>query len=96
MAAIMIDMKKVRNAGYELPPMMSNLSAQRRYINLLKWRIPSEIQDKRDIRERLHSIMQEMDRVEQMLHDIYEMTESALEQYKNTETNLTASAARFQ
>lgn len=96
MAAINIDIKKVRNANYNLPPMISNLSAQKRYINMLKWRIPSEIQDRRNIRERLNSILREIDRTEQQLNDIYNVTGSAVTQYMNMETNLTANASRFQ
>lgn len=96
MAAIKIDIKKVRNANYNLPPMISNLSAQKRFVNMLKWRIPSEIQDRRNIRERLNSILREIDRAEQQLNDIYKVTGSAVTQYMNMETNLTANASRFQ
>lgn len=96
MAAINIDMKKVRNANYNLPPMISNLSVQKKYISMLKWRIPSEIQDRRNIRERLNSILQEMDRAEQQLNDIYKVTGSAVTQYMSMETNLTANASRFE
>lgn len=96
MAAINIDIKKVRNANYNLPPMISNLSVQKKYINMLKWRIPSEIQDRRNIRERLHSILREMDRAEQQLNDIYKVTGSAVTQYMSMETNLTANASRFE
>ncbi len=96
MAAINIDIQKVRNANYNLPPMISNLSVQKKYINMLKWRIPSEIQDRRNIRERLHSILREMDRAEQQLNDIYKVTGSAVTQYMSMETNLTANASRFE
>lgn len=96
MAAINIDVKKVRNTNYNLPPMISNLSAQKRYVNMLKWRIPSEIQDRKNIRERLNSILREMDRAEQQLNDVYKVTGSAVTQYMNTETKLTANASRFQ
>lgn len=95
MAAINIDIKKVRNANYSLPPMISNLSAQKRYINMLKWRIPSEIQDRRKIRKRLNSILREIDRAEQQLNDIYKVTGSAVTQYMNMETNLTVNASMF-
>lgn len=96
MAAIHIDMKKVRNANYDLPPVISNLSAQKKYVNMLKWTIPSEIQDRRNIRERLGSVLRELDRAEQQLNDIYKVTGSAVTQYMNMETNLTANASRFQ
>lgn len=96
MAAINIDIKKVRNANYNLPSMISNLSVQKKYVNMLKWRIPSEIQNRRNIRERLNSILREMDRAEQQLNDIYKVTGSAVTQYMSMETNLTANASRFE
>lgn len=96
MAAINIDIKKVRNANYNVPPMMSNLSAQKKYINMLKWRIPSEIQDRREIRERLSAAGRELERIEQQLNDIYKVTGSAVVQYMDMETKLTANASRFQ
>ncbi|MCM1221655.1 MAG: hypothetical protein NC548_44970 [Lachnospiraceae bacterium] len=96
MAAIHIDIKKVRNANYNLPSMISNLSLQKKYINMLKWRIPSEIQDRRNIRERLNSVLRELDRAEQQMNDIYKVTGSAVTQYMSMETNLTANTSRFQ
>lgn len=96
MAAIHIDIKKVRNANYNLPPMISNLSAQKKHVSMLKWRIPSEIQDRRNIRERLNAISREIDKAEQHLNDIYKVTGSTVTQYMNMETSLTANASRFQ
>lgn len=96
MSAIQIDIKKVRNANYNLPPMVSNLSAQKKYVSMLKWRIPSEIQDRRNIRERLNAVLRELERAEQQLNDIYKVTGSAVTQYMNMETNLTVNASRFQ
>lgn len=96
MAVINIDIKKVRNANYDLPSMISNLSTQKKYISMLKWRIPSEIQDRRNIRERLDAALQEIDRAEQRLDDIYKVTGSAVTQYMNMEANLTANASKFQ
>lgn len=96
MASIDIDIKKVRNANYDLPPIISNLSAQKKYISMLKWRIPSEIQDRRDIRGRLDAALRELDRAGQQLDSIYRVTGSAVVQYMDMETRLTANASKFQ
>ncbi|MCM1056108.1 MAG: hypothetical protein NC517_00650 [Firmicutes bacterium] len=96
MARVNIDIKKVRNANYELPSMISSLSAQKRYVSMLRWKIPSEIQDRRNIRERLGTVLREMEKAEQQLNDIYRVTGSAVTQYMNVETNLSANAAKFQ
>lgn len=95
MAAINIDIKKVRNANGNLPQMISNLSVYKKDISMLKWRIPSEIQGKRNIEERLNIILCEMDRVGQQLNDIYKVTGSAVTQYMRMETNLTVNASKF-
>lgn len=96
MASIDIDIKKVRNANYDLPPIISGLSAQKKYISMLKWRIPSEIQDRRDIRARLDAALRELDRAGQQLESIYRVTGSAVVQYMDMETRLTTNASKFQ
>lgn len=96
MATINIDIKRVRNANYNLPSMISNLSVHKKNLNMLRWRIPSGIQDRKGIRERLDSILREMDRAEQQINEIYKVTGSAVTQYMNTETKLTTNASRFQ
>lgn len=96
MAAVNFDIKKVRNANYELPTMLSNLSVQARNINMLKWRISDDIQDRRNIRQRLDVILREMERAEQQLGDVYRVAGSAVTQYANTETRLTENATKFE
>ena len=96
MPTININIKKVRNANYNLPSMISNLSTQKKYISMLKWRLPSEMQDRRGIRERLDSILREMDKAERQLNDIYKVTGSAVTQYMDMETKLTVNASKFQ
>ena len=96
MAAINVDMKKIKNANYNLPSMISSIDTQKRYVNMLKWRIPSEIQDRRGIRERLNSVSRELDKAQQMLSGVYNVTGSAMTQYANMEKTLTENAARFE
>lgn len=96
MAEINIDMKKVRNANYNLPSVISSLSVQKRDINMMKWRIPSEIQNRRNIQGRLNSILREIEKVEQQLTDVYNVTGSAIAQYMNMEAGLITNASKFQ
>lgn len=95
MAEINIDLRKVRNANYNLPSVISNYSAQKRNLNMLKWRIASEIQDRRHIRERLDSVLREMDRGERQLNEIYKVTGSAVTQYMKMEDKMTSNASMF-
>ena len=96
MSEIKIDIKKVRNANYNVPSMTSNLSAQKKYVNMLKWRIASDIQNRRNIRNRLDDILRQIEKEEEKLNDIYEVTKSAVTQYTNVETRLTTNASRFE
>ena len=96
MAEINIDMKKVRNANYNLPSVISSLSVKKRDINMMKWRIPSEIQNRRNIQGRLNSILREIEKVEQQLTGGYNVTGSAVAQYMNMEADLTTNASKFQ
>ena len=96
MGTTKIDIKKVRSANYNLPSMISSLSAQKKVVSMMKWRIPSEIQDRRNIRERLQTILREIEKSEQQLNEIYKVTGSAVTQYMNLEDRLTANASRFE
>lgn len=96
MAAIKFDIKKVRNANYEIPTMLSNLSVQKRNINMLKWRIADDIQDRRNIRQRLDGILREMERAERQMGDVYGVVGSAVAQYSDVEKKLTENAAKFE
>ena len=96
MSAINIDIRKVRNANYELPPIISNLSAQKRYVNMLKWILLSEIQDRRHIRERIDFVLREMEKAEQQITEIYKVTGNGVTQYGIMEINLMANADGFE
>lgn len=96
MSAINIDIRKVRNANYELPPIISNLSAQKRYVNMLKWILLSEIQDRRHIRERIDFVLREMEKAEQQITEIYKVTGNVVTQYGIMEINLMANADGFE
>ncbi|MBD5532358.1 MAG: hypothetical protein HDQ98_09175 [Lachnospiraceae bacterium] len=96
MAAIKIDMKRVRDANDHLPSMLSVLSEQRMYIQMRRRGIPPEIQGRRHIGERLNDILRELDRAEQQLKEIYSETENAVIQYTKMEAKLTAIAERLQ
>ena len=91
-----IDIKRVRNANYCLPSVVSNLAAQKKYINMLKWKIPSEIQERRDIQRRLDDIIKRIEKEEERLNAIYKVTGSAVQQYISLETTLTRNASRFE
>lgn len=96
MAAINIDMRKVRCANENLPSIIADLSEQRRYIRSLKLNIPLEIQEEKYIGERLNTVLREIDRAEQQMSKIYSIAANAVIQYSSTEKNLMINALRYQ
>ncbi len=96
MSEIRIDLKKVRKANYNLPAVVSNLSSQKRYVNMIRWRVPSEIQERREIQKRLDEILKRIEKEEERIQEIYKVTGSAVQQYVNLETTLTENASKFE
>lgn len=96
MSRIQIDIKKVRTASYTLPSMAGKAENVKRSMSLLRWRIPGEVQDQRDIRNRVNNIISELGRVEEELNDIYKITEHCLYQYMNTEEKNYNNASKFE
>ena len=95
MAEIKIDLKKLQNANYSIPSVLSGLAAQKRYLNLLKWRIPTEIQNKKQIRKQLDACIKEITEIEEQINDIYKVSRSAVMQYTNVEKKLNKNASQF-
>ncbi len=88
MADIKIDIKRVRNANYAVPAMISSLDRSERAINLMKWRIPEEIQERRDIKNRLALIVRKMKQAESKLGEFYKFTEDSINRYLETDRGL--------
>lgn len=96
MSRIKIDIKKVRTASYTLPSASSKTENVKRSLSLLRWRIPGEIQDQRDIRNRVNYLISELGRIEDDINDIYKVTEHCLYQYMNTEEKNYDNASKFE
>lgn len=95
MNKIDIDKGKLRIVNNNMPPITSSLSVQKRNINLLKWRIAPEIQNRSDLKGRLSRAAAELEAIENILQDIYRLTGSAISQYSDTETRLSKNASKF-
>ena len=95
MKKIDIDISKTRNVNYNISPIVSSVSAQRRNVNLLKWRISPDVQNRRNISSRLNAAVSELESIEKKLNEIYRITESALDQFAETENKLNKNADAF-
>ena len=95
MAEIKIDLKKLQNANYSIPSVLSGLAAQKRYLNLLKWRIPTDVQNKKQIRKQLDACIKELVEIEEQINDIYKVAKNAVTQYSNVEKRINKNASQF-
>ena len=96
MPDIDIDIKRVRNANYAVPAMISALSRSERTVNLLKWRIPAEVQERRNIKARLELVSRELKRAQELLNDIYTVTEGGIDSFTVVEHELENKANLFE
>lgn len=88
MPDIHIDIKKVRNSNYSVPSMVAGLERSDRMLGLLRWRIPEEVQSRRDLGNRLEKAVKDMKRAEEMLTEVYAFTEKVINQYTDVDRAL--------
>lgn len=93
---INIHLRELRNANQRMPTYSSSLNSIKRSISLLRWRIPAEILERRDIRIRLEQALKELESMEKKMQDIYSNTESAITQYMNTDWEIQKNAESFE
>lgn len=89
------DIKRVRMANYALPTQLAKIAGIKRGIGLLRWRIPEQIRNKRDIERRVNLLYRQLAEIETEINRIYEVTNQSLYQYANMEEKNTLNANRF-
>lgn len=89
------DIKRVRMANYALPTQLAKIAGIKRGIGLLRWRIPEQIRNKRDIGSRVNLLYRQLAEIETEINRIYEVTNQSLYQYANMEEKNTLNANRF-
>ena len=95
MERIEIHLRELKAANQRMPVALSSIDSIKRNVNLLRWRIPAEIQERRDIRHRLEQIIKAIDETERKMQDIYAVTDSAVFQYAKTDRELKKNAESF-
>lgn len=95
MAQIDIDIKKIRTANYSLPNQKTELDSIRRGLGLMRWKIPKEIQNEKEIGDRIIRIIEELERLESEMDDIYLTTNVAVKNYMENENGLVRKASLF-
>ena len=82
-------------ANYALPTQLAKIAGIKRGIGLLRWRIPEQIRNKRDIERRVNLLYRQLAEIETEINRIYEVTNQSLYQYANMEEKNTLNANRF-
>ena len=78
------DIKRVRIANYALPIQLVKIAGVKRGIGLLRWRIPEQIRNKREIGRRVNSLYRQLAGIEADINKIYDVTNQSLYQYTNS------------
>lgn len=95
MATININMRDVKNANSLLPSIKNQISSVERGVGLLRWRVPEELQNNRNVKDRLNNMVQDLRDVEQRLGEVYSVVNEAVYQYQTMEQNLRSSVDSF-
>ena len=95
MADINIDLKKMRNASAKLAAKEYMFSNVRRTVSLSRWKLPEEIKQKKEISKRIEQVLKQLQKAEQMMHEIKTTTNSSISQYMQMENGLTENAKKF-
>ncbi len=93
MSEIYIDLKEVRNINHSISLAASKISVEKKKLGMLRWTIPGEIMDQKDIRNRLDAEIKRLERAELALNEIHRVTAAAVSMYTKNEEKLTDSAA---
>ena len=92
---IKFDIKRMRSANYALPTQLAKMAGIKRGIGLLRWRIPEQIRNKRNIGQRMNSIYAQLAEMEKDINRIYDVTNQCLYQYSKKKKKNTSNANRF-
>ena len=95
MSDINIDLRKMRNASAKLATKEYMFSNLRRTMGLIRWKLPEEIKQKKEIDKRIEKILKQIQTAEELMHDIKTTTNSCISQYAQAENRLTENANKF-
>lgn len=95
MANVCIDLKRVRETNSSMPGMISSIEGAKRKAGLLKWRIPEEVQARRNVKSRLENSVSDIERAERLLKEIKKVVGDAVIQYSNADAKMAAEANKF-
>ena len=95
MPRLYVNLYEVRKANYGLRPLEFKIKHVKADIKTIKYRIPTEISQKRRIRERINQVCSDISRLEKKIDELYQITSSCMEQYEYAELKNTENAKGF-
>ena len=95
MSKLYVNPYEVRRANYRLRPLEAQVSHVRADLRKIKGKIPLEISQKRQIRQRIGQVCSDISRLERKIEELYEITGSCMEQYEYAELKNTENAKMF-
>lgn len=90
-----INMSAVRDVNYTLPPMITKMSGIQRGVGLLRWRVPAQLQQEREIGNRLAKVHREAGELVDELAQLYDMVNHCIDMYDRTERQNDENASQF-
>ncbi len=85
MSQIYINLSEVRNANYEMPSLASKADNAKRAVGLMRYRIPTDVAERYNIKQRLGDVYLEISKIEAKIDELYAVTNSCVEQYARAE-----------
>lgn len=95
MSKIYVNYGRIREGNYALPYMESKENSVKKRVNRLKNNIPACICDKYQIRQRLEQICKDISEIERQTSQLYEITNSCMEQYEAAENENSRNIKEF-
>lgn len=96
MSHIKIDMKKIRSANSTLPSIGMTVGEVKRGMGMMRWRIPEEIQNENQIKQRIVDVINEIGKLEEQINEVYKVTNNCVSQYLNAEEKNSVNADKFE
>lgn len=82
---IEVDIKKVKSANHSFATSSAIVEEVVKNLNLLKWRIPKDALDRRNVKVRLDMVSVELNRIQQDIEEIYKVVNASMDRYEEAD-----------
>ena len=93
MSNVQINLKEVRKIDHAVSNISSRILGEKKKLGMVRWTIPDDIMDRKDIRSRLDSVIDRLSRVEVSLDELHRVMTESIVNYVNNENRLSYDAS---